>query len=68
MLASEIDLDTRMVKIFKRDPIKKLEAEYKRLLIEARDLQRNGDVLRSAQVTAEAEEIGKQIDELRCKT
>ena len=54
-----------MFGLFRKDPVKKLEAEYARLLEKARDIQRNGDVVESARVTAEAEKIGDQIDALK---
>ena len=54
-----------MFGLFRKDPAKKLEAEYARLLEKARDIQRNGDVVAAAKVTAEAEEVGKRLDELR---
>jgi len=56
-----------MFGLFKSDPIKKLEKAYKAKLEEARDVQRGGDVLKAGQLTAEAEEIAKQMDELRSK-
>ena len=51
-----------MFKLFRKDPLKKLEAEYARLLQEARDLQRNGDIQGFAVMTARAEELGRQIE------
>lgn len=54
-----------MFRFFRCDPIKKLEAEYQRLCVEARDLQRNGDILGFAQRTARAEELAKKIDAMK---
>lgn len=51
--------------MFGRNPLKKLEAQYKKLSDEALALQRKGDILGFGQKTAEAEEIGKKIDELK---
>lgn len=51
-----------MFGLFKRDPAAKLEAEYKRLLEAARDLQRNGDIKGFAEMTARAEAVAKKID------
>jgi hypothetical protein len=46
------------------DPTRALEREYSKLLREARDLQRGGDIPAFAKKTAEAEEIRKKIEEL----
>ncbi len=54
-----------MFGFLKRDPIKKLEAEYGRLLEEARDLQRNGDIKGFAAKTAQAEDVAGQIEALK---
>ena len=54
-----------MFGLFKNDPTKKLEKEYRKKLEEARDIQRQGDVLKAGQVTTEAEEIYKKIEALR---
>ncbi|MBX2846244.1 MAG: Lacal_2735 family protein [Saprospiraceae bacterium] len=50
---------------FKKDPIKKLEKQYLAKMKEARDIQRSGDVQKAALITAEAEEIAKQIEALK---
>lgn len=54
-----------MFRFLRRDPIKKLEAEYEKLVVEARNLQRNGDILEFAQMTARAAEVEKKIDALK---
>ena len=54
-----------MLKFFKKDPIKKLEKEYLKLMEEAMNIQRGGDIKAYALKVAEAEEIQKQIDKLR---
>ncbi|QDT38621.1 DUF6435 family protein [Stratiformator vulcanicus] len=56
-----------MFGLFKTDPIAKLRKEYMRKMEEARDIQRNGDVVKASQLTAEAEEIGRRIDELEAQ-
>lgn len=56
-----------MFGLFKSDPIKKLEKQYRAKLQEARDIQRNGDVLKAGQLTEEAEAIAQKIEELRNK-
>ena len=47
------------------DPTRVLEREYGKILVEARDLQRKGDIPLFAKKTAEAEEIRKKIEQLR---
>ena len=42
-----------------------LQQHYERLLEEARDLQRGGDIKAFASKTAEAEEVGARLDEMR---
>ncbi len=49
------------------DPLGELRARYARLLEEARDLQRNGDIQGFAQKTAEAEAVGIQLDAAEAK-
>lgn len=56
-----------MFGLFKKDPVKKLEKEYSRLLEEAMQLQRGGDIKGFAAKSAEAEAVMKQIEELRAK-
>jgi hypothetical protein len=51
-----------MFGLFKRNPVAKLEAEYRRLLEEARDLQRNGDIQGFAAMTARADAVAKRIE------
>lgn len=47
----------------KSDPVKKLEAEYARKLKLARDVQRNGDIVRYSEIMAEADAVLRQIHE-----
>ncbi len=54
-----------MFKLFQGDPRKKLEKEYARKLEEARNAQRSGKIPLFAQLTAEAEEIGRRLDDLK---
>ena len=56
-----------MFGFLKRNPTKQLQLEYERLLEKARDLQRNGDIIGFAEVTAQAEEIARKIDEQATK-
>ena len=54
-----------MFGLFKKDPVKKLEQEYSRLLAEAMQLQRGGDIKGYAAKSAEAEEVMDRIVALR---
>jgi hypothetical protein len=54
-----------MLRLFKTDPIAKLEAQYARKLEQARDAQRNGKLPAFADLSAEAEAIGQRLDALR---
>ncbi len=53
-----------MLKWFKPDPIKKLRKQYEQKMLEARDLQRKGDIQAFAQKSAEAEAIMREIERL----
>lgn len=54
-----------MFGLFKKDPIKKLEKEHAKLLEEAMNIQRSGDIKGYAAKMAEAEELEKKIAEMR---
>ncbi len=54
-----------MFGLFKKDPAKKLEKEYQKLMEEAMQLQRGGDIKGYAKKVAEAEEVQKKIEELQ---
>ena len=54
-----------MFKWLRKDPAAALQKKYERLLVEARDLQRNGDIVTYADRTAEAEQVLEEIDKLR---
>jgi len=49
------------------DPTRPLEKRYNKLLLEARNLQRGGDIPAFAAKTREAEDIRKKIEELENK-
>ena len=53
--------------MFKKSPLKKLEAEHKALLTKGFHAQRNGDVRAYSFLTAEAEAIREKIDALKAK-
>ena len=54
-----------MFGLFKKSPLKKLEAEHKALITEGFHVQRNGDVRAYSFLTAEAEAIREKIDALK---
>ena len=51
-----------MLGFLRSNPVKDLRRRYMAKMKEARDEQRRGDVVRAAELTAEAEEIGKELD------
>lgn len=53
-----------MFGLFKKDPVKKLRQQYAKLLEEARDLQRGGDIKGYALKSAEAEKVLQEIERL----
>lgn len=54
-----------MFKFLFGDPVKKLEKMYANLLEKAMHAQRNGDMALFAKLSAQAEEIGIQMDEMK---
>lgn len=48
----------------KKSEKEKLQEQYRKLLEEARDIQRSGDMKAYALKSAEAEAIGKQLEKL----
>lgn len=54
-----------MFGLFKKNPTAKLEKQYNTLLEKARDAQRSGDIKLFARITAESEEVWKEIEKLR---
>lgn len=44
--------------------VRRLQKAYERKLVEARDVQRNGDVVRFSELIAESERILDQIEEI----
>ncbi len=51
-----------MFGLFKKDPLKKLQAEYARRLEKARDLQRKGDIKGFAEASSEADQLCQQLE------
>ncbi|MEM9920125.1 MAG: DUF6435 family protein [Bacteroidota bacterium] len=56
-----------MFGLFKKDPVKALEKEYKALLEKARDIQRSGDIKEYSRIMAQSEEVYKKIEKLRAE-
>ncbi|MCB0520926.1 MAG: Lacal_2735 family protein [Lewinellaceae bacterium] len=57
-----------MFGLFKKDPARKLEEDYKILMEKARDMQRSGDLKTYARMIAESEEMLNKIEALRKKS
>lgn len=53
-----------MFGLFKKNPVKALEKKYEKLLEEAMQIQRSGDIKGYAAKMAEAEEVQKEIEAL----
>ncbi len=49
----------------KKDPTKKLQKQYQKLMEEATELQRKGDIQAYAKKSEEAEKLMKEIEALR---
>ena len=49
-------------RLFRRDPTRNLQKEYEQKLILARDIQRQGDIVRYSEIMAEADSILQKID------
>lgn len=56
-----------MFSFFKQDPTKKLNKLLISKLEEAMLAQRNGDIRTYSQLSSEADQIGKQIEEIEAK-
>ncbi len=54
-----------MFGFFKSDPKKKLQEKYEKLLYEAMQFQRNGDIKSYSMITAEAEKVHDEIKKLQ---
>ena len=54
-----------MFGLFKKDPLQKLQKKYEAKMLEARDVQRSGDLRKYAVVMEEAEVILKEIELLK---
>lgn len=54
-----------MLSFLKKDPIKKLEKQYQKLLSDAMQEQRKGDIRAYSDLVAKSEKLAKQIDDLK---
>jgi hypothetical protein len=53
-----------MFGLFKKDPLKKLNAEYMSRLKEGMEAQRSGDIFKYSELTREADQILQKIQSL----
>ena len=53
-----------MFSLFKKDPVKKLEQQHARIMEEAMQIQRSGDLKAYARKIEEAEQIAAKIADL----
>lgn len=54
-----------MFSLFKKDPLKKLDQAYEKKLEQAMLAQRNGDIRCYSMLTAEAEKLRLELEELK---
>ena len=54
-----------MFNLIKKDPVKKLKKQYASLMAEARDIQRSGDLKLYAVKISKAEEVAREIENLK---
>ena len=56
-----------MLSLFKKNPTKTLQKRYERLLQEAMQYQRKGDIRNYSRLSEEADQVLKEIDQLAAK-
>lgn len=56
-----------MLNFFKKDPIKQLEKEYEKMLEEAMQIQRSGDIKAYALKMDAAEQLLKKIEAMKAE-
>ncbi len=54
-----------MLSFFKKDPIKKLEKQYQKILADAMQEQRKGDIRAYSVLIAKSEALAKELDALK---
>ena len=57
-----------MFSLFKKNPLKKLNRKYSKLMEEARDIQRSGDLRLYAKKVEQAEQLARQIATMAMKS
>lgn len=60
-------IEVIMFGLFKKDPVAELEKKYAKMMEDAMKRQQNGDIEGYAQLTFKADEMLKEIDELKKK-
>jgi hypothetical protein len=53
------------MKLFSKNPADKLQKQYEKLMQEAMNAQRGGDIVKSSELHEKAQEILNQIDALK---
>lgn len=56
-----------MFGLFKKDPVKKMRAQYDKLLEQGMHAQRNGDMRLYAELTEKAEALWKEIEKVKAQ-
>jgi len=56
-----------MFSLFKSDPVKKLKKKRSKLLADAVEVQRSGDLKKYARMMDEADQLDKEIESLESK-
>ena len=56
-------MEEPIMKLFSKDPASKIRKQYKAKLIEARDAQRSGEIVRYSELMVEAENLAKQLEQ-----
>lgn len=59
-----LSMVTTMFDFLKANPKKKLQKKYEKLLFDAMQFQRNGDIKSYSMITAEAEKVREEIEAL----
>ena len=57
-----------MFSLFKKDPAKELQKTYEKLMKDAVEAQRNGDIATYSELSSKAEDCAKKIDQLKSGT
>jgi hypothetical protein len=60
-------MEAQMFSFFKNDPVKQQTKAYHSKLKQAMEAQRNGDIRSYSLITAEAEKLKQEIDQLQIR-